>query len=82
MPTVRQLQYLIAIEDAEHFGRAAASVNVTQPTLSQQIKEMELRLGARLVERGRPVRLTPTGRDIASRARRVMRDIAEIRAVA
>ncbi len=82
MPTFRQLQYLIAIEDTEHFGRAADSVNVTQPTLSQQVKEMELRLGTKLVERGRPVRLTPIGRDIASRARRVMRDMAEIRALA
>ncbi len=82
MPTIRQLQYLIAIEDAEHFGRAADRVNVTQPTLSQQIKELELRLGTGLVERGRPVRLTPTGRDIAQRARRVMQEIAEIRSVA
>ncbi|MFZ1743355.1 MAG: hydrogen peroxide-inducible genes activator [Pontixanthobacter sp.] len=82
MPTIRQLQYLIAIEDAEHFGRAADRVNVSQPTLSQQLKEMELRLGAKLVERGRPVRLTPIGREIASRARRVMRDIGEIHAIA
>jgi LysR family hydrogen peroxide-inducible transcriptional activator len=82
MPTLRQLEYLVAIEDTEHFGRAADKVFVTQPTLSQQVKEMELRLGARLVERGRPVRLTPIGRDIAARARRVMRDIAEIRALA
>ncbi len=82
MPTLRQLQYLVAIEDTEHFGRAADSVHVTQPTLSQQVKEMELRLGAKLVERGRPVRLTPIGREISARARRVMRDIAEIRALA
>ncbi|MGB3737924.1 MAG: hydrogen peroxide-inducible genes activator [Pontixanthobacter sp.] len=82
MPTLRQLQYLIAIEDAEHFGRAADSVHVTQPTLSQQMKEMELRLGTKLVERGRPVRLTPTGREVALRARRVLRDMAEIRLVA
>lgn len=82
MPTIRQLQYLVAIEDTGHFGRAADSVHVTQPTLSQQVKELELRLGTKLVERGRPVRLTPTGREIVARARRVMRDIAEIRAVA
>ncbi|WP_209347120.1 hydrogen peroxide-inducible genes activator [Pontixanthobacter sp. CEM42] len=82
MPTLRQLQYLVAIEDTEHFGRAADSVHVTQPTLSQQLKELELRLGTKLVERGRPVRLTPIGREIASRARKVMRDMEEIRAIA
>lgn len=82
MPTFRQLQYLVAIEDAEHFGRAADSVNVTQPTLSQQLRELELRLGATLVERGRPVRLTPIGREVAARARKVMRDMAEIRSLA
>lgn len=79
MPTIRQLEYLVAIEDTEHFGKAAEQVHVTQPTLSQQVKELELRLGAKLVERGRPVRLTPIGREVAARARRVMRDIAEIR---
>ena len=82
MPSIRQLQYLVAIEDCEHFGRAAESVHVSQPTLSQQVKDMELRLGAKLVERGRPVRLTPIGREIAARARKVMRDIEEIRAIA
>ena len=82
MPTLRQLQYLVAIEDAEHFGRAADSVHVTQPTLSQQVKELELRLGTKLVERGRPVRLTPIGREVSARARKVMRDMAEIRALA
>lgn len=82
MPSLRQLQYLVAIEDTLHFGRAADSVHVTQPTLSQQIKELELRLGSTLVERGRPVRLTPIGRDIAARARKVLRDISEIRLIA
>ncbi|MGB7373080.1 hydrogen peroxide-inducible genes activator [Pontixanthobacter sp.] len=82
MPSLRQLQYLVAIEDTQHFGRAADSVNVTQPTLSQQIKELELRLGSTLVERGRPVRLTPIGRDIAARARRVLRDISQIKLIA
>lgn len=82
MPTLRQLQYLVAIEDTEHFGRAADSVHVTQPTLSQQIKELELRLDTKLVERGRPVRLTPIGREISNRARKVMRDMEEIKSFA
>ena len=82
MPTIRQLQYLAAIEDHGHFGKAAETLAVTQPTLSQQIRELELRLGARLVERGRPVRLTPIGREISGRARRVLREISDIRLLA
>ncbi len=82
MPTLRQLRYLVALEETQHFGRAADSIPVTQPTLSQQLKELEARLGVKLVERGRPVRLTPIGREIASRARRVLLDVAEIRHVA
>ncbi|WP_128892131.1 hydrogen peroxide-inducible genes activator [Erythrobacter sp. HKB08] len=82
MPTLRQLQYLVALDDTRHFGRAADTTYVSQPTLSQQIRELEHRLGAKLVERGRPVRLTPIGRDVVARARRVMRDVAEIKALA
>jgi len=82
MPTLRQLQYLVALEATSHFGRAAASIPVTQPTLSQQLKELEGRLDVKLVERGKPVRLTPIGREIARRARRVLLEITEIRQLA
>lgn len=82
MPTIRQLQYLVALEDTAHFGRAAASIPVTQPTLSQQLKELEGRLDVKLVERGKPVCLTPIGREIAHRARRMLLEITEIRQLA
>lgn len=82
MPTLRQLRYLVALDETRHFGRAADSIPVTQPTLSQQVKEMEARLGVKLVERGRPVRLTPIGREIAGRARRVLLEVTEIRHLA
>ena len=82
MPTLRQLRYLVALDETRHFGRAAQSIPVTQPTLSQQLKEMEARLGVKLVERGRPVSLTPIGREIASRARRILLDVTEIRQLA
>ena len=51
--TLKQLRYLVALAEAAHFGRAAAAVNVSQPALSVQIRELEAALGARLVERGR-----------------------------
>ncbi|MFT4853828.1 MAG: LysR family hydrogen peroxide-inducible transcriptional activator, partial [Bacteroidia bacterium] len=51
LPPIRQLQYLVALRDTEHFGNAAKQVNVTQSTLSTGIKELELSLGVTLVER-------------------------------
>lgn len=82
MPSLRQLEYLTTLADTLHFGAAAAAVNVTQPTLSQQLKELEARLGVVLVERGKPIRLTPAGREIADRARRVLAEVGEIRKAA
>ena len=83
MPTLKQLKYLVAVADQKHFGRAADVSHVTQPTLSAQIKELELRLGAKLIEQSRPsVILTPTGREIVRRARGVLAEVEDIRAVA
>lgn len=83
MPSLRQLQYLVALADAQHFGRAAAAVNVSQPTLSQQLRALEARLGATLVERGdSPVQLTPVGREIAQRARKILLGVEDLRGLA
>ena len=83
MPTLQQMRYLVAVADTLHFRRAAEMVNVTQPTLSAQLKELELRLGAQLVERTRNrVMLTSVGREITDRARRVLRDVQEIKDLA
>jgi len=49
----RQLQYLVALAQEEHFGRAAESCNVSQPSLSTAIKQFELTLGVPIVRRGR-----------------------------
>lgn len=83
MPSLQQLRYLVAVADHLHFRRAAETCNVTQPTLSAQIKELELRLGTSLVERSRSkVVMTPTGKDIAERGRRILREVAEIHTIA
>ncbi len=83
MPTLRQLEYLLSISDTLHFRRAAERVNTTQPTLSEQLKALEDRLGTQLVERTRSrVVLTPVGTEIADIARRMLRDAQEIRSVA
>ncbi|WP_156840154.1 hydrogen peroxide-inducible genes activator [Novosphingobium aquimarinum] len=83
MPTIKQLQYFVAVADARHFGRAAAAVHVSQPTLSQQLKALEARLGVMLIERGEtPVQLTPVGREIAVRARRILLEVSDLRGLA
>ncbi len=59
---LRDLQYLVAVAEHRHFGRAADACFVSQPTLSTQIKKLEERLGVTLIERGnRRVMLTPMG---------------------
>lgn len=82
MPTLQQLRYLVAVADTLSFSRAAQACHVTQPTLSLQLKELEGRLKARLVERTRArVLLTPAGIEIAHRARRVLADVDDIKEV-
>ncbi len=82
-PTLRQLQYLIAIAETERFGEAARQLNVSQSALSAQIANMEDGLGVSLLERGRHgALLTPVGQEILVRARIVLREVEELRAVA
>ncbi|MBV7409762.1 LysR substrate-binding domain-containing protein [Maritimibacter sp. DP1N21-5] len=77
--TLRQLSYLVALAEERHFGRAAARVHVTQPALSTQIRELEDRLGAPLIDRtDREFRLTPAGREVLEGAHRIMAEVERI----
>ena len=79
MPTLRQLQFLIALRAEGSFVGAAEAVGVTQPTLSAGIKDLETALGVTLVERGRTgAVLTPAGEDAAERAARAMGEVEEL----
>jgi LysR family hydrogen peroxide-inducible transcriptional activator len=81
--TLRELEYLVAVADAGHFGRAAEACHVSQPTLSMQLKKLEEQLGVVLVERtNRRVALTPAGERVAARARRVLSEVALLTATA
>jgi LysR family hydrogen peroxide-inducible transcriptional activator len=72
-PTVRQLEYLVALADTLHFRRAAEVAFVSQPGLSAQIRQLERLLGVRLFERDRRrVLATPAGEAAARRARHVL----------
>ena len=80
MPTLRQLEYLVAVADTRHFGRAAERVHITQPTLSEQLRTLEKRLGVQLVERSRSnVVVTPLGFEVVEISRRMLRDAQRIR---
>ena len=79
LPTVKQLQYLIALHEQQHFGRAAEASFVSQSTLSAGIRELESLLGVTLVERSRRVvRFTPLGNAVVAKAHRVLREIEEL----
>ena len=78
-PTYRQLRYLVAVDEARHFGRAADRCGISQPSLSLQIGNLEDLLQTRLVERGRgAVTLTPAGREVVERARRIGEEMQAI----
>src|SRR3954466_6308199 len=75
LPTLKQLQYLVALHRHGHFGKAAEACYVSQSTLSAGLRELEALLGITLVERTRRlVRFTALGEKIADQAIRVLRE--------
>ncbi len=79
LPTLKQLQYLVALEEHGHFGRAAEACYVTQSTLSAGIKELETLLDVMLVERTRRVvRFTELGKQMVEKSHRILREAEEL----
>jgi len=77
--TLRQLRYCEALARHGHFGRAAEACAISQPALSEQIKDLEATLGAPLFERGtRQVRLTRFGEDFSKRVPHILRMVDEL----
>ena len=82
-PTLRQLEYIIAIADTGGIGSAADILNVSQPSLSSQLLEVESDLGVTLFMRGRSgAKITADGEDVVRRARLILRDHEDLRASA
>lgn len=76
MPTLKQLQYFLALTETGHFGRAAERCFVSQSAFSNAIRELESTLEAQLVDRtNRNVTITAVGQDIAVQARLVLKDV-------
>ncbi len=79
MITSRQLEYFRAVARELHFTRAAASLRIAQPALSQHIRKLERQLGLTLFERDRHrVELTPAGAALLDHAERILADVAAV----
>lgn len=82
-PTLRQMEYIVAVADHGRFGEASRVLNVSQPSLSAQVQEAEASLGIAIFERSRAgAILTPVGVEIVRRARLILRQVEDLHAVA
>jgi LysR family hydrogen peroxide-inducible transcriptional activator len=80
---LQDIRYLVAVAEHRHFGRAAEACNVSQPTLSSQIRKLEIELGVTLLERtNKRVDITPVGSQILTHAQRALSEAAQMEAVA
>lgn len=78
-PSIRQLEYLVAVAETLHFRKAAQNCSVTQPALSAQIQALEQLLGIQLFERNRRrVLLTTAGREAVARARIILDEVDQL----
>lgn len=79
LPTLRQLKYLVTLNETHHFGQAAERCLVTQPTLSSGIQELEDLLGVKLFERNkRKVIPTVIGVEMSERAKLILQQTEDI----
>jgi LysR family hydrogen peroxide-inducible transcriptional activator len=78
-PSLRQLEYVVALAETLSFRRAAEACHVSQPALSAQVQQLEEQLGVTLFERDRRrVLLTGPGRELVGRARTILGLVAEV----
>jgi LysR family hydrogen peroxide-inducible transcriptional activator len=76
---IHQLRYFVAVAEVGSFGGAARRCHVSQPSLSQQIRKLELELGHRLFDRlGRRIAITEIGRALLPKASRILADLRSI----
>lgn len=81
--TLTELRYIVAVADKRHFGHAAETCFVTQPTLSVAVKRLEMELGVTLFERSRgEITLTPTGERVVEQARHALTEAATVKEIA
>lgn len=79
---IQQLEYILAVADYQHFGRAAEACHVTQPTLSTMIKKLEEELAVKIFDRHeQPIQPTATGRLILEQARIIIRQVDNLQQI-
>ncbi|HAG90362.1 MAG TPA: DNA-binding transcriptional regulator OxyR [Bdellovibrionales bacterium] len=79
MPTITQLQYILAVQKNRHFGRAAEECHVSQPSLSAQIQKAEEELGVILFDRSKkPILTTEKGKKIIEQAKLILREHSKL----
>ncbi len=79
MPTITQLQYILAVHKTKHFGRAAADCFVSQPSLSAQVQKVEEELGVVIFDRSKkPVLITEKGKKIIEQSKRIVTEYKKL----
>lgn len=80
---IKDLKYLVALEECKHFGKAAEKCFVSQPTLSGQIKKLENELNLQLIERNnRRILFTPSGIKLVNQAKSILKEIETFHKIA
>ena len=81
--TLTELRYIVAVARERHFGRAAETCFVSQPTLSVAVKKLEAELGVQLFERGPgELTITPTGNRVIEQAQRTLEEADKVKSIA
>ena len=79
MPTITQLEYIVAVDEQRGFSRAAQECNVSQPSLSAQVQKIEDELGVAIFDRSKkPIQTTPIGSKIIKKAKVVLSECRQL----
>jgi LysR family transcriptional regulator, hydrogen peroxide-inducible genes activator len=76
---LQQLEYIVALDIHRNHVKAAEHCHVTQPTLSMMVKKLEDELGVKIFDRSLPLKPTPSGEIIISRARQILQEIKNMK---
>lgn len=76
---LQQLEYIVALDIHRNHVKAADHCHVTQPTLSMMVKKLEDELGTRIFDRTQPLKPTPHGEIIISRARQILQEVKNLK---
>ncbi|HEX8039774.1 MAG TPA: LysR substrate-binding domain-containing protein, partial [Chryseosolibacter sp.] len=76
---LQQLEYIVALDIHRNHARAAGHCHVTQPTLSMMVRKLEDELGVKIFEKSQPLKPSPAGEIIISRARQILQEVKNLK---